>query len=201
MLIIGLTGGIGSGKSAAAHCFAELDVPIIDTDLIARQVVEPGQPALTEIAQAFGAEIVTDAGQINRPALRQLIFADSAKRQQLEAILHPRIRAEMLRQAALLTNPYAIFVIPLLLETGQQNLVNRILVIDCDDTIRRQRLKQRDQMNDAEIDRAFAAQASREQRLAAADEIISNNGNLDQLQLQVQQLHHRYSQLAAQPGK
>jgi dephospho-CoA kinase len=168
---------------------------------MAEELWKPGQPALTEIAQAFGAEIVTDAGQLNRPALRQLIFADSAKRQQLEAILHPRIRAEMLRQADLLTAPYAIFVIPLLLETGQQNLVNRVLVIDCDDATRRQRLKQRDQMNDSEIDRAFAAQVSREQRLAAADEIISNNGNLDQLQLQVQQLHHRYSQLAAQPGK
>lgn len=201
MLTIGLTGGIGSGKSAAAHCFAELGVPIIDTDLIARQVVEPGQPALTEIAQTFGAEIVTDAGQLDRAALRQLIFADSAKRQQLEAILHPRIRAEMLRQAALLTSPYAIFVIPLLLEAGQQNLVDRILVIDCDDTIRRQRLKQRDQMNDSEIDHAFAAQTSREQRLAAADEIISNNGERNQLRLQIEQLHCRYSQLAAQPDK
>lgn len=201
MLIIGLTGGIGSGKSATAQLFAELGVPIIDTDLIARQMVEPGQPAQTEIAQTFGAEILTSAGQLNRPVLRQLIFADSAKRQQLEAILHPRIQTEMLRQADLLTTPYAIFVIPLLLETGQQSLVNRILVIDCDDAIRRQRLKQREQMNDAEIDRAFAAQASREQRLAAADETISNNGDLEQLRLQVQQLHHRYGQLAPQTGK
>lgn len=198
MLTIGLTGGIGSGKSAAAKLFAELGVPIIDTDLIARQVVEPGQPALTEIAQTFGPEILTRDGQLNRPALRQIIFADAAKRQQLEAILHPRIQTEMLRQAAALTAPYCIFVIPLLLEAGQQHLVKRILVIDCDDNLRRQRLKNRDQMSDAEIDRAFAAQASREQRLAAADDIISNDGSLDQLRAQVQQLHSRYTRSAAQ---
>ena len=201
MLIVGLTGGIGSGKSAAAGHFARLGVPIIDTDLIARQMVEPGQPALTEIVQTFGAEIVTDAGQLDRPALRQLIFADSSKRHALEAILHPRIRTEMLRQATLLNAPYTIFVIPLLVETGQQALVNHILVIDCDDEIRRQRLKQRDQMNDADITNAFAAQASREQRLANADEVINNSGDIHQLLHRVEQLHHHYTQLAPQYQK
>ena len=198
MLTIGLTGGIGSGKSVAAKLFAELGTPVIDTDIIAREVVAPGQPALAEIAQMFGPEIRTSDGQLNRPALRQIIFANANKRQQLEAILHPRIQNEMLRQAATLTTPYCIFVIPLLLEAHQQHLVNRILVIDCDDATRRQRLKSRDQMSDAEIDRAFAAQASREQRLAAADEIITNNDDIDQLRTQVQQLHSRYTLLAAQ---
>lgn len=200
MLIVGLTGGIGSGKSTVAKLFAEQDVPIIDTDIIARQVVEPGQPALAEITHTFGTEILTSAGQLNRSALRQIIFSDIVKRQQLEAILHPRIQAEMLRQSATLTAPYCIFVIPLLLEAGQQYLVERILVIDCDEAIRRQRLKRRDQMSDTEIDRAFAAQANREQRLAAADEIIINS-NLDQLRVQVLQTHHRYSQLALSHGK
>jgi dephospho-CoA kinase len=198
MLTIGLTGGIGSGKSTVAKLFAELNIPIIDTDIIAREVVAPGQPALTEIAKTFGAEILTSDGQLNRLALRQIIFADATKRQQLEAILHPRIQTEMLRQATTLTAPYCIFVIPLLLEARQQHLVNRILVIDCDDAIRRQRLKHRDQMSDAEINRAFAAQVGREQRLAAADDIITNNGDIDQLRTQVQQLHSRYTLLAAQ---
>lgn len=201
MLTVGLTGGIGSGKSAAANHFATLGAPLIDTDIIARQVVEPGQPALAEIIQTFGVEALTADGQLNRPALRRLIFADPLKRRQLEALLHPRIRAEMLRQAALLTAPYAIFVIPLLVETGQQSLVNRILVIDCDDGLRRQRLKQRDQMDDSEIDRAFAAQSSQSERLAMADEVISNNGDLLQLHRQVEKLHHHYSQLAAQQQK
>lgn len=198
MLTIGLTGGIGSGKSTVASLFAELGVPIIDTDLIARQVVEPGQAALTEITNAFGPEVLTNTGQLNRPALRQIIFADAGKRKRLEAILHPRIQAEMLRQAAALSTPYCIFVIPLLLEAGQQHLVDRILVVDCDDEHRRQRLKQRDGMSDAEIDNAFAAQASREQRLAAASNIISNDSDINHLRPQVLELHSRYTKLATQ---
>ncbi len=201
MLIVGLTGGIGSGKSAAAEHFARLGVPIIDSDLIARQMVVPGQAALAEITEQFGDGVLTSDGQLNRPALRQLIFADSSKRDTLEAILHPRIRTEMLRQATLLNTPYTIFVIPLLVETGQQALVNHILVIDCDDEIRRQRLKQRDQMNDTDISNAFAAQASREQRLAGADEVINNSGDIQQLLHRVEQLHHHYSQLAPQYQK
>ena len=201
MLIVGLTGGIGSGKSAAAQHFARLGVPIIDTDLIARQLVEPGQVALTEITQQFGHEVLTSDGQLNRAILRQLIFTDSSKRQTLEAILHPRIRAEMLRQASLLNASYTIFVIPLLVEAEQRPLVNRVLVVDCDDEIRRQRLKQRDQMNDTDITRAFAAQASRTQRLTIADEIINNDGDIHQLLRQVEQLHHHYTQLAEQYQK
>jgi len=201
MLTIGLTGGIGSGKSATAKLFAELGVPVIDTDIIAREVAAPGQPALVEIVQLFGPGILNSDGQLNRPALRRVIFADAAKRRQLETILHPRIQTEMLRQAAALTAPYCIFVIPLLLEAKQQHLVNRILVIDCDDSTRRQRLKIRDQMSDAEIDHVFAAQISREERLTAADEIIDNNSNLEQLRAQVNQLHRHYIKLATQQSK
>lgn len=198
MLIIGLTGGIGSGKSTVANLFAELGVPIIDTDIIARQVVEPGQPALVEITQVFGPDILTADGGLDRPVLRRIIFGDTGKRKALEAILHPRIQEEMLRQAAQLHAPYCIFVIPLLVEAGQQHLVDRILVVDCDDDLRRQRLKSRDSMSDSEIDRAFAAQASREQRLAAASDTIGNDDNIEQLRTQVQRLHGRYTRLAEQ---
>lgn len=196
MLIIGLTGGIGSGKSTVANLFATLGIPIIDTDIIARQVVEPGQPALQEIKKTFGHEVLTDNGALNRPVIRKIIFNDPSKRKQLEGILHPRILNEMLQQARSLTTPYCIFVIPLLIEAQQQTLVDRILVVDCEDKLRRKHLKLRDNMTDAEIDKVFAAQADRHQRLAQSDDVIHNNKDLDHLRSQVSALHSRYSLLA-----
>lgn len=196
MIIIGLTGGIGSGKSTVANLFAKLDVPIIDSDIIAREIVMPGLPALEEIANTFGNEYLTSNGELDRLKLRQLIFDDADKRQQLEAILHPRIRTEMQHRAQALNTAYCIFVIPLLIEAGQQNLVDRILVVDSPDDLRRQRLKERDNMSDEAIDKAFAAQIQRQQRIDAADDIITNDTNLEHLQAPALELHQKYSLIA-----
>jgi len=195
VVIIGLTGGIGSGKTAVSDLFTELGVPVIDADIIARQVVEPGQPALKEIQQLFGGEVIKTDGRLDRDRLRQIVFEIPAKRKQLEAILHPAIQQEMLRQAKALSHNYCLLVIPLLLEAKQQHLVNRILVVDCPDEIRRQRIKQRSQLNDQQIDAIFAAQAKRDERLAQADDIINNSGDLAQLRTQVLELNNRYTQM------
>ena len=193
MLIVGLTGGIGSGKTTIANLFAQHGVHLIDADIIARQVVEPNQPALAEISQAFGPGVIGQDGRLNRSAMRQIIFSNAEKRQTLEKILHPRIQHEMLRQAKALTTNYCLFVIPLLFEANQQHLVDQILVVDCDDEIRRRHLKLRDNMNDDEINKAFAAQINRQQRLALADETIFNNKGLEHLKIQVSALHDRYT--------
>jgi len=198
MLIIGLTGGIGSGKSAVSKLFSELGVPVIDTDLISRQVVEPGQPALQQICQAFGDEILSASGELDRTKLKNIVFATPAKRKHLEAILHPIIKNEMLHQASLLDTAYCIFAIPLLIEANQTDLVDRILVIDAPDELRRQRIKQRDQLQDQQINEIFAAQLSRQTRLDHADDIIINDSDLDQLRTQVIDLNHRYTKMAKQ---
>lgn len=196
MLIIGLTGGIGSGKSAVCALFSELDVPVIDADVIARLVVEPGQPALEQIRATFGDEILTPDGLLDRARLRALIFANPAKRKQLEAILHPAIRREMLIQAAQVQAPYCVFAIPLLIEVGQTDMVDRVLVVDAPDALRRQRLKQRDGLDDAQIDAICAAQLERTARLAQADDVIHNAADLAHLRAQVLDLHDRYLKLA-----
>ncbi len=196
MLIIGLTGGIGSGKSTVTTLFGKLGVPVVDADIVSRQVVEPGQPALTEITHQFGPSILTNEGQLDRQRLREVIFASAAKRRQLEKMLHPRILAEMKRQARQRATPYCIFAIPLLLEAGQQDEVERIVVVDATDDIRRQRIKKRDRLSDSEIDAILKTQLGRNERLAAADDIITNNGDLGALQQQVETLHRRYLNMA-----
>jgi dephospho-CoA kinase len=192
VLIVGLTGGIASGKSTATHYFETLDTPVIDADIIARQCVQPEQVALKKISTRFGTDIIDTAGQLNRAALRAIIFNDSGARQDLEAILHPLIRAEMQRQIKLLSSPYCILAIPLLIETGQTDLVDRILLIDCDEKLQYQRLRQRDNLDDKTIAAMIQAQASRQQRQAAADDIAINNGTIAELQTQLLQYHQRY---------
>lgn len=199
MLRVGLTGGIGSGKSTVARQFAELGVPIIDTDVIARDLVAPGRPLLTRIAEQFGADLLTADGSLDRERLRDAVFEDPDKRRQLEDLLHPAIRERMLRQADAASGPYLILVVPLLVEKGWQSLVDRVLVVDAlvDDQIRR--TMARDGLPEARVRSILATQASREQRLAAADDVIRNEGSLDKLLQQVQDLHRFYLQLAAQP--
>ncbi|MFZ5593875.1 MAG: dephospho-CoA kinase [Pseudomonadota bacterium] len=200
MIKIGLTGGIGSGKSTVADCFAELGVAVIDADQIARELVEPGRPALGAIVDAFGRDILDGSGQLDRARLRALVFDDSTRRRQLETILHPLIRAEMRKRADALEGsgaPYAILNIPLLLETGQTDLADRILVVDTPEELQYQRVRARNGLPDAQIAAIIATQASREQRLAAADDIIVNDGDLSKLQRQTVAMHQRYLALAA----
>ena len=198
MLIIGLTGGIGSGKSTVTKLFSSHGVPIIDADTIARQVTAPGQPALREICALFGEEMIDDDGQLKRRQLRKIIFSNPQKRAQLEAILHPIIQQRMLEQAAIASQhaAYTILSIPLLLESGWQQLLDRILVIDVSEQSQLQRTMQRDNIDKKTAQAIINAQINRQDRLLAADDIIDNEGSIDELQQQLQQLHQKYLQLS-----
>lgn len=197
MLRIGLTGGIGSGKSTVAELFARRGVPVIDTDVIAREVVEPGQPAIAEIERAFGREVLDDAGRLDRAALRRRVFDDPAARARLEAILHPRIRAEVERRLAALEAPYCLVVVPLLVETNFVDLIDRVLVVDADEALQIARTSARDAVPPESVERVMAAQASRAERLARADDVIRNDGTLSDLEHEVERLHARYLAMAA----
>lgn len=197
LLRIGLTGGIASGKSTVADMFAEKGVPVIDTDVIAREVVEPGEPALDEIVDLFGPDVIDSKGHLRRRHLRDLVFADDARRKALEAILHPRIRAAAIAQADSLSGPYQIIVVPLLVESPMKKLMDRILVVDCSEEVQLARLLQRDSENAEQARRMLAAQASRGERLAIADDVIVNDGSLDETARQVDNLHLQYLRLAA----
>ncbi|NCF15904.1 MAG: dephospho-CoA kinase [Gammaproteobacteria bacterium] len=197
---IGLTGGIASGKSAVADLFAELGVPIIDTDVIAREVVQPGQPALDEIRSRFGEHMIDAAGNLDRAALREAIFSDDEARLDLEAILHPRIGAETRRQADAVEGAYQVIVVPLLTSSPLIQFVDRVLVVDCDEDTQLQRLLARDSESIDQARRILAAQASREDRLRTADDVIDNNRSLQDLRREVTALDRKYRHLAAQPG-
>ena len=194
--MIGLTGGIGSGKSAAASLFGKLGAPVIDADVIARQLVAADEPALAEIARTFGADVLTGAGELDRAALRRIVFADSTERSRLEAILHPRIREQIQNEINKVRAPYCIVVIPLLLETGQSDLVDRILVIDVPLATQISRVASRDRLPREEILAVIEAQVSPGTRLAAADDVIENSGGLDKLATRVNQLHEKYLEIA-----
>ena len=196
MLQIGLTGGVGCGKSAVAELFAEQGVPVIDADQLAREAVAPGEPALQEIRQRFGAGILLANGQLDRRQLRRIVFHDDQARLDLEAILHPRIRALMQQQLATLSAPYAILSIPLLLETGQQQTVQRILVVDCPPDLQIRRVCERDGVDPQQARGILHAQCSRQDRLSAADDVIDNAGPQTQLRAQVMQLHRKYLELS-----
>ncbi len=194
---IGLTGGIGSGKTTVCELFSGHGVPVIDADQLAREVVCPGQPALAEILAEFGQSMLTDEGQLDRGRLRARIFDDPQAKARLEAILHPRIRQLMHNQAeqALLNADYCILAIPLLLETGQQDAVDRVLVIDCEPDTQLQRVALRDQRSLEETRQIIASQASRSERLTAADDVILNDSDADDLKTRVDELHHFYLSL------
>lgn len=196
MLIIGLTGGIGSGKSTVCNYFANLGVPIIDADLIAREVVEPGQPALEQISARLGKDFITSEGRLNRRLLRERIFLDDRARTTLQSIMHPLIRARMKEQLATLDAPYVIIAIPLLVETGQRDMLDRILVVDTPVELQIQRVCRRDKVDKDQVQSILEAQCSRTDRLAVADETINNTGDLKALEGQVSQIHHYYLKLA-----
>ncbi|MBK6349917.1 MAG: dephospho-CoA kinase [Proteobacteria bacterium] len=196
---VALTGGIASGKTTVANLFATHGVPLIDTDLIAREVVEPGQPALAAVAKAFGNDVLDADGRLDRRRLREVIFRDAAARARLEAILHPAIRAEMERQsvAAAQAGPYQMLVIPLLAEGGRRDHVDRVLVVDTPETVQVERLMTRDAVTREQAEASLRAQAQRSTRLGIADDVLTNTGRIDDLREQVAALHARYVKLAA----
>lgn len=196
-LRVGLTGGIASGKSTVADMFAELGVPIIDTDVIAREVVAPGQPAIDEIAARFGEQMIDAAGNLDRGAMRKLVFSDDSARAELEAITHPRIGAETRRQADAADGNYQLIVVPLLTGSPLRSFVDRVLVVDCDEDTQIRRLLQRDTETVEQARRILAAQASRQERLAIADDVILNDGSLSDTREQVSRLAARYDEIAA----
>jgi len=196
-LRVGLTGGIASGKSTVADMFDDLGVPVIDTDVIAREVVQPGQPALAEIREAFGAGVIAADGTLDRPAMRSIVFGDHDARRRLESILHPRIGKATREQADAAGGPYQVIVVPLLVESSLRDFVDRVLVVDCDETTQVARLLARDAESEDQARRMLAAQSSRAERLAIADDVVVNGGTLDDTREQVLALHQRYLREAA----
>ena len=194
---VALTGGIASGKSTVADMFGELGAVLIDTDIIARDVVLPGTAGLQDIVDSFGADMLDADGMLDRPAMRRLVFADDAKRQQLEAVLHPRIRQEAERQMQTRGGPYQIVIVPLLVESPLKSLVDRIVVVDCSEDVQLERLLARDTGTKDQARRMMAAQASREERLKLADDVIANDADIDETRIQVAALHARYLSFAA----
>ena len=196
-LRIGLTGGIASGKSTVTQRFAELGIPVIDADVAARAVVEPGKPGLDQIVRRFGPGVLEPNGGLNRHALRAVIFKDPALRRALDAILHPLIRADMEQQAATAKGPYLVMAIPLLIESGQaRERVHRVLVVDADEATQVQRVQARDGSSADQARAILASQASRTQRLAAADDVLLNTGSVADLRQAVDLLHEKYLHLA-----
>ena len=199
-LRIGLTGGIASGKSTVAELFADLGIAVIDTDVIAREVVRPGQPALIEIRRFFGNSVFKDDGTLDRSALRQLIFSDDAARAQLEAILHPLIQEETIQRVNAASGSYIVIVVPLLADSPLREHLDRVLVVDCDEATQIERLLTRDAETEDQARRILAAQASREQRLLIADDVIHNNSTIEAISTQVSAIHDRYVALANLPA-
>jgi len=194
---IGLTGGIASGKSTVANLFAALGITIVDTDLLAREVVAPGSALLPRIAGHFGADVLQKDGSLDRAALRSRVFANPAERQWLERLTHPAIRELTDERCESATSDYVIVAIPLLVETAGAGRFDRVLVVDCSPEIQLARLQARDGASRAEAERMLAAQATREQRLAVADDVVTNDGDLAALREQVEKLHRQYLKMAS----
>ena len=196
-LVVGLTGGIGSGKSAAADEFARLGVTVVDTDAIAHDLTGPGGAAVPDVLRLFGAAFVDASGAMDRTRMRDLVFTDAEAKQRLETLLHPMIRAESARRIAAATGPYTLLVVPLLIESaGYRERVGRVLVVDCPEAIQMTRVRQRSGLSEEAIRRIMASQVQREKRLTAADDVIDNSSSIAALQQQVRKLHENYLKLA-----
>ena len=197
-LVIGLTGGIGSGKSAAAEEFARLGATVVDTDAISHELTAAGGAAVAEIKRQFGSAFVDASGAMNRKRMRDLVFADVEEKQRLEALLHPMIRAESARRIAAASGPYTVHVVPLLIESPDyRERVGRVLVVDCPEDLQVARVRARSGLPEGEIRRIIATQIQRQKRLAAADDVIDNSGTIAAMQQQVRRLHQTYLKLAA----
>ncbi|MBA2408306.1 MAG: dephospho-CoA kinase [Gammaproteobacteria bacterium] len=197
MVTIGLTGGVGCGKSTVAALFEKRGAPVVDADVITRELTAHGAPALQRIVETFGAHLLLPDGQLDRRALRGLVFDRPRARHQLEAILHPRVREEISRRLSQLCAPYGIAVIPLLVESGMQNTVDRVLVVDCEEIRQVERVSTRDGCTPAAVRAIIATQAPRDARRAVADDIIVNDDVADPLEAEVERLHTQYLALAA----
>jgi dephospho-CoA kinase len=196
-LVVGLTGGIGSGKSAAAGEFSRLGATVVDTDAISHELSGPGGAAVAEIQRQFGKAFVDASGAMDRKRMRALVFSDAEEKQRLEALLHPLIRAESQRRIEQAAGAYVVHVVPLLVESpGYRERVARVLVVDCPEAIQIARVRQRSGLPEAEVRRIIASQIQRERRLAAADDVIDNSGTIAALQQQVRKLHENYLALA-----
>lgn len=196
--VVGVTGGIGSGKSTVCRVFTDRHgIVVIDADQVAREVVEPGTPALAAIVAAFGAEVVGTDGRLDRARLRGIVFADPARRAELEAITHPAIRAGMRAHVEAVTGAYCMLGIPLLAEGGRNDLIDRVLVVDCPEALQIERVRARDHLTEAEVAAIMRTQASREARLRIADDVVVNDGDTASLAGRVDELHKMYLQLAA----
>ncbi|MNQ83734.1 Dephospho-CoA kinase [compost metagenome] len=202
MYVVAITGGIGSGKTTVANQFATLGIEVIDADLIAREVVEPGTPALTAIASHFGPGILDEQGRLDRRVLRERIFSEPAAKHWLNALLHPLIRSEMLRQCAAASSPYCLLVVPLLVENRLMNLADRVLVIDVDEATQIERTCRRDGVSRAQAEAILAAQASRAERLAVADDVLDNqSGTSETILARILALHETYLAFATQQAR
>jgi len=197
LFTVALTGGIGSGKSTVANAFAALGVEIIDADVIAREIVEPGTPALQAIVKRHGESILTAEGTLYRARLREIIFQQPQEKNWLNQLLHPLINARTQQLRAQASSSYVLWVVPLLIENNLQRQADRVLVVDVDEAVQLQRTRQRDGVSLSQAQRILAAQVSREQRLACADDIIDNSGTPEQVLPRVAELHQRYLRLAA----
>ncbi|MGO1328506.1 MAG: dephospho-CoA kinase [Idiomarina loihiensis] len=190
--VVGVTGGIGSGKSAATAEFERLGITVVDADIVSRQVVMPGSPCLQAIEEHFGSDLLTDKEELDRKALRQRIFSDPEEKDWLNSLLHPAIREEILAQLEQASSPYVILSAPLLLENNLDKYCQRVLVVDIPEELQLQRTIQRDESPKEEVEAIMKAQLSREARLRKADDILNNEGSIDELRRQVNQLHQRY---------
>jgi dephospho-CoA kinase len=200
-LVVGLTGGIASGKSLVGGMFAKLGAALVDTDVIAREVVADGEPGLAAIVAKFGVAVLLPSGELNRPVLRSLVFGDEAKRRTLESILHPLIRERTRAKLEAIEAPYALVAVPLLVETSFGEIVDRILVVDCPESMQLERLTRRDAIPKEEALAMLRAQTDRATRLKAAHDVIDNSGAPDATRRQVEVLHRRYLDLAAQRAR
>ena len=196
MLIIGLTGGIGSGKSVASDKFKSLGIVVVDADVASRKVVEPGKPALKEIQNHFGSGIITAEGKLDRNKLREIIATDSKERKWLESVLHPKIGEQITKEISESTSVYTLFVAPLLLETNSQEMCSRVVVIDVPKEVQITRTAERDKVSHKQVEQMVAAQMQREKRLEKADDVLLNKGTIEDLEKQVEELHKKYLLLA-----
>ena len=195
MLIIGLTGGIGSGKSVASDKFASLGITVVDADVASRTVVQPGMPALKEIESHFGSEIIGEDGKLDRAKLREVIASDTEKRKWLESILHPRIGDQIAKEISESTSPYTLFVAPLLLETNSQDMCERVVVVDVPKEVQVERTVKRDEVSTDQVEQIVSAQMERKKRLEKADDLLLNIGTIEELEKKVEELHEKYLQM------